>query len=1185
MASDYWNAQSAPNVGRYVPNPNSGAPRQHQQSYGQQHSYAQQHTGYTQASNGYGSSSNSYTPSSAAYPPASTSYTTSSTSYAPASVAASYPPATASYPPTSASYTTASASYAPSATTSAPAQSNYASSSAGHYNQQRNGYSAGQDTGSTWNNSRSYSNIRETSSRTVESPQLQHNSLYEAPYTHNNTARDADSATYQAPHIDRTSYGHSNTPTAIDPGLTVKNALPPSSYTFRTAQPSPREPPPPPPPAPVLEQQPSTQMEDPAPSEQPDAPTGSEQGLEAEIRAMMAKMREFNSKDPSLLARIWEEERRSKTPKSTNAQNKSSPSVPAAQPVQQKARPSIATAPVPKKPGPKKGSASTKTAKTAQSSASVQPDTPNSEQKKATGTSKSGKNSTPKAPSSTPSATMAKDITAQATSSNARPEDIPQVRSTPSAAAAALNKAALAPSRGGTIWPSNKKTHLSKVAAKYLNGVNQCQTIESTEILKLLDGNPSYIELCEQLERFGLKFDRGAFAKTLLAAVPDITGSSRKASSGPSSATVNKAQEPQVAKPPEPLVANLHFPSPVAYPPEIVTQPLQFGDAVYPPPPTPVAQMVSTKMEPTGETMPEPMPEPKRSLTKEEAARKRNLSDLIDLTAMSEDDDFGPPRKKANTNHTPFGVPPQPTPFAVPSQPSSFITPPQAQLEHPIDSEPAIANLVKSSLAPLVNYDTASKPGNPAIRHPALVSELDRKKALRRNTYNPSTIARDVLLACGRHPSLRQLNQHLDILRNNLPLVGYDSDLSTIRWDWIDPGSPPPGYFKNRAQPIVEDIGEASSDDEGEETALARATSSVIGSEGGVQKAQALPQPSNPFQVKKRRGRPPRNSLPHSTPPAKPKSTPNPQAMSAATPPGGSRASGSGYRAFQQYGPNGEPLPKKKGRPVGWRKAIHGSPAAQARMQNNRFTVASKHNQASHPTNLRNVSTSGNEPILIDSRSPSVVSTQAPQYQSYPCKWEGCKAELHNLDTLIKHVYKMHRKLSPNNMHECLWGDCHKMQKLDPSTGLVVPVSSPYAFAEERDWRFHVHQNHLSPVSWTLGDGPAGGVFDSSGSETYLNDAQGRQVTPRITADSNRLHAVGPSLQAATSVGRGRGRPTKSEAEREVRDAQTLLVSQKKRIGGPGMDRGGATLVNDKRRKGFRESSSGAEDIYVDAEE
>lgn len=101
----------------------------------------------------------------------------------------------------------------------------------------------------------------------------------------------------------------------------------------------------------------------------------------------------------------------------------------------------------------------------------------------------------------------------------------------------------------------------------------------------------------------------------------------------------------------------------------------------------------------------------------------------------------------------------------------------------------------------------------------------------------------------------------------------------------------------------------------------------------------------------------------------------------------------------------------------------------------------------------------------------------------------------------------------------------------------------------------------------------------------YLNDAQGRQVTPRITADSDRLHAVGPSLQAATSVGRGRGRPTKSEAEREIRDAHALLVSQKKRIGGPGMDRGGATLVNNKRRKGFRESSIGAEDPYVDAED
>lgn len=47
---------------------------------------------------------------------------------------------------------------------------------------------------------------------------------------------------------------------------------------------------------------------------------------------------------------------------------------------------------------------------------------------------------------------------------------------------------------------------------------------------------------------------------------------------------------------------------------------------------------------------------------------------------------------------------------------------------------------------------------------------------------------------------------------------------------------------------------------------------------------------------------------------------------------------------------------------------------------------------------------------------------------------------------------------------------------------------------------------------------------------------------------------------------------------------QSQLVSQKKRVGGPGMDRGGATLVNEKRRKGFSDNDE-AEEELVDAED
>jgi hypothetical protein len=107
-------------------------------------------------------------------------------------------------------------------------------------------------------------------------------------------------------------------------------------------------------------------------------------------------------------------------------------------------------------------------------------------------------------------------------------------------------------------------------------------------------------------------------------------------------------------------------------------------------------------------------------------------------------------------------------------------------------------------------------------------------------------------------------------------------------------------------------------------------------------------------------------------------------------------------------------------------------------------------------------------------------------------------------------------------------------------------------------------------------------IADSHDSEAYLSDAQGRQVTPRITVDPERIEALSMSPHAPS--GNGRGRPPKRTAEQEARDAHARLVSLKKRIGGPGMDRGGATLVNDKRRRGFIDGDETEEEL-VDAED
>jgi len=103
-------------------------------------------------------------------------------------------------------------------------------------------------------------------------------------------------------------------------------------------------------------------------------------------------------------------------------------------------------------------------------------------------------------------------------------------------------------------------------------------------------------------------------------------------------------------------------------------------------------------------------------------------------------------------------------------------------------------------------------------------------------------------------------------------------------------------------------------------------------------------------------------------------------------------------------------------------------------------------------------------------------------------------------------------------------------------------------------------------------------------SEAYLSDAHGRRITPRITASPADYDDAIATQSLSAFTPRGRGRPLKDKAEQEARELQSRLVSQKRRMGGPGMDRGGATLVNDKRRRGLVDSDVTEEEL-VDAED
>lgn len=68
-----------------------------------------------------------------------------------------------------------------------------------------------------------------------------------------------------------------------------------------------------------------------------------------------------------------------------------------------------------------------------------------------------------------------------------------------------------------------------------------------------------------------------------------------------------------------------------------------------------------------------------------------------------------------------------------------------------------------------------------------IVEPLKATDALPKDAYDPQTIARDILIAAGRHPQEKSLNHHLDCLRRNFRAVDGYSDLTTFRWDLVDP--------------------------------------------------------------------------------------------------------------------------------------------------------------------------------------------------------------------------------------------------------------------------------------------------------------------------------------------------------------------------------------------------------------
>ena len=882
--------------------------------------------------------------------------------------------------------------------------------------------------------------------------------------------------------------------------------------------------------------------------------------LEAQMKAMFEKMREFYEKDPQLLAKIWEQER------TTHQET-----------AQRSRAPNKASTPVAERKSAKNQSQDTTVSANTSKPLVNQP--------------------SPSAHRREPSIVRPQE---QLRSVNKQQQQHKPAKPTP-AVQAPLQKASKA--QTGTIWPSEKKTQLADAAANWLNAVpaNSDNKINAVKIREILDTNPSYIELCEAFENLGLKVDRAAFARALLTTMPEV----------------NSAPRQQVQRPPQSPLTPVNTTSHLAKTsrassalksverqttsPSVNTKPsnvaplssarsnssaIEGGPSTIRAPSVsstnglrsqaPVANMLTGRQGSVSALLRRTQP----PATKEEAAKKRSFAEIVDLTRQASDseDELASETAKRSRFAGPSMLPPLHTPIATLStQPQASETVPDMQkgIQAPQSAKPAQPD---ENAALYSNLD--------------VVTPLDKKQALRRSTYNPKHIARDVLLATGRHPEMRSLNAHLDSLAAKFKAINATSDLSTLRWDLLDPGQP----VIPQPTPVVDRDAEADGEDEAEggsqrarpqvvirRQVLDAATGAVSTVEESISAPGSSHRTKNLGPIKKRRGRPSKgpssgvtsrpygfgegtplqtpayrsrppaaHSEPSNPPPTDSTSTPRSSNNSTRTIPHATQsAAPSGYTALrQQLAADGTPLPRRRGRPVGWRKHIHGLDATPA------------DTKASAGTSRLRQAQSNAEP-------------PEPRYPVYQCKWKNCSGKLHNLETLRKHIKMLHGKVPADQKWKCQWEGC-KSEITDNASG--TPDAERDYFGSQEACMEHVEKEHLTPIAWELGDGPVGGLSDaheSEASEAYLSDAQGCQVTPRVampslTADS--AAATPPTAPLSSEPGtKRRGRPPGSgqgTLRDQAIDAQNSL-ERKKRQTGPGLDRGGSILVNEKRKFGF----------------
>jgi hypothetical protein len=375
-------------------------------------------------------------------------------------------------------------------------------------------------------------------------------------------------------------------------------------------------------------------------------------------------------------------------------------------------------------------------------------------------------------------------------------------------------------------------------------------------------------------------------------------------------------------------------------------------------------------------------------------ARKRLFSEIVDMSQLSSDEEEMPSDYDDDDEDGISGRP-KPNMNLDISQPPNFPDSGPDPMDIDTDSSHAVEHNLPDSGVEMPEPDIEFDPDDESVlreikRVPNITKPLNPSAALKRIYYNPKSIARDIMLATGRHPSERPLNSHLMNLTQTFLGVTMRSDLETFRWDLVDPGGP--------SMPIVEleDI---------------------------------LVEP--PQLTRKTRRR--RDDRSRDDPDAKGPTSdtrPEPSQTIIATP--------------------GQPRSTSVSTPHGARDSMAGTPTTGQRTgRRGRPPGAKNKNPTKASLKALAKTTAGSSTRDVQSIVPApAASVPEPSYPIFTCEWASCPAQLHDVNTLERHAVKNH----VSGQTTCLWQNCPNFATEYSGEGLKEHLTK--AHIEPLAWKY-----------------------------------------------------------------------------------------------------------------------------------